>query len=418
MRNRHLFKLRNMTRQWRFDPLVPVSLVYRSLRGVSKFAFSVIYLVPALLFRLFDFRFPPFFTFRIGHLMLEPDGFVKEMQLGLIPKCRPIVLAPKGAVANHAAISYWKKYYTVVASPIAVALLRPLSWHPLTTVNTTRYAYDVDGTVAYPKIQALWAGKPPLLEINPNDRSRGEEYLKKIGVPSGGWFVCIHSREGGYTHSMNDEDLAGYRNSRIESYFDAVDYVISRGGVCIRMGDPTMVRVPERPGLIDYAHHPERCDWLDLYISAKCRLFLGNTSGAFFMSAVFGVPVACANMVPLSGIYPYGANDIAIPKLYKEVSTGKLLTFKQILDQPMGNFFTSLEFRRQGLELVDNTPDEIRDLLAEQLRRVTDPSFSYTEEEERLQQRFRSLFRPGHYSYGSASRVGTSFLQKYRDLLL
>jgi putative glycosyltransferase (TIGR04372 family) len=417
MRNPHLIKLRNMTRQWKFDPLVPVTLVYRSLRGIFKFVFGVIYLVPALCFRLFDFRFLPFFTFRIGHLMLEPDCYVKEMRLGLTPKRRPIVLAPSRAVANQAAISYWKKYYTVVASPIAVALLKPLSWHPLTTINTTRYAYALDGTVAFPKIQALWAARPPLLEINPDDKRRGEAFLAKIGLPPGAWFVCIHSREGGYTHSTNDEDLGGYRNSRIESYLDAVDYVISRGGICFRMGDPTMVRLPEKPGLVDYAHHPDRSDWLDLYLSANCRLFLGNTSGAFFMSAVFGVPVACANMVPLSGIYPFGAKDVAIPKLYQEASTGRLLTFREILDRPMGNFTTSLEFSRQRLKLVDNTPEEIRDLLAEQLRRATDPDFSYTEEEEVLQQRFRSLFRPGHHSYGSSSRVGTSFLKKYKDLL-
>jgi putative glycosyltransferase (TIGR04372 family) len=417
MRNRHIVKLRNMTSQWAINPLVPVVFVYRILKALSKFTFNVIYLLPALILRILNFRFLPFFTFRIGHLMLEPDGFIKEMQLGLVPQCRPIVLAPKGAVANHAAISYWKRYYTVVESPIAVALLRPFSWHPLTTINTTRYAYDVDGTVAYPKIQAQWAGRPPLLEINGNDKRRGEDYLKKIGLPSGAWFVCIHSREGGYTHSPNDEDLGGYRNSRIETYFDAVDYVISQGGYCIRMGDPTMVPIKERPGLIDYVHHPERSDWLDLYLCANCRLFLGNTSGAFFMSSVFGVPVACANMVPLSGIYPYGPNDIAIPKLYREASTGRLLTFKEILDQPIGNFFTSHEFRRHGLELVDNTPDEIRDLLVEQLRRVTEPSFSYTEEEEQFQRRFSSLFRPGHYSYGSASRVGTAFLRKYSDLL-
>jgi putative glycosyltransferase (TIGR04372 family) len=394
-----------------------LSLVYRSLRGVAKFAFGVIYLVPALGFRLLDFRFLPFFTFRIGHLMLEPDCYVKEMRLGLTPTRRPIVLATRHDVANHAAINYWKKYYTVVMSPIAVAVLKPLLWHPLTTVNTTRYAYDLDGTVAFPKIQALWAGKPPLLEVNPNDRVRGEEVLKRMGVPSGAWFVCIHSREGGYTNSFNDEDLSGYRNCRIESYFEAINHVISQGGICIRMGDPTMVRMPAMAGLIDYAHHPDRADWLDLYLSANCRIFLGNTSGAFFMSAVFGVPVACANMVPLSGIYPYGAHDVAIPKLYKEESTGRLLTFKEILDQPMANFTTSIEFKRKGLKLVDNTPEEIRDLLDEQLRRKTDPSFSYTEDEELLQQRFRSLFRPGHHSYGSISRVGTAFLKKYQDLL-
>jgi len=83
----------------------------------------------------------------------------------------------------------------------------------------------------------------------------------------------------------------------------------------------------------------------------------------------------------------------------------------------MANFRTAGEFERQGVELVDNSPDEIRDLIAEQLQKVMDPCFSYSDEDEVLQQRFRSLFRPGHYTYGSASRVGSAFLKKYRDLL-
>jgi putative glycosyltransferase (TIGR04372 family) len=414
---RYIERLRYKTRKWRYDPLVPITHVYRVFRPFIKFGFNLIYLIPAILLRLFDFRFPPFATLRIGHLLIEPDCYVKEMRLGLSPERRSILLAPRRKVANQAAASYWKKYYTVVASPIAVALLRPLSWHPLTTVDITRYAYETGGTVAFPKIQALWEGKPPLLEINDSDKSRGEEYLAKIGVPSGAWFVCVHSREGGYTLSPHDEDLNGYRNSRIENYLLAVDHVISQGGICIRMGDPSMLPIPEKAGLIDYAHHPERCDWLDLYISARCRLFLGNSSGAFFMSAVFGVPVACANMAPFSGIYPYGANDIGIPKLYRETSTGRLLPFKQILDLPMGNFRTTIEYASQGIELVENSPEEIRDLLAEQLKRITDPGFSYADEDELLQRRFRALFQPGHYSYGSKSRVGTAFLQKYRSLL-
>ncbi|HWJ36319.1 MAG TPA: TIGR04372 family glycosyltransferase [Steroidobacteraceae bacterium] len=413
----HLAKLKNKTRHWKYDPLSPVRYVYRALRTLLKWVLSVIYLIPAILFRVFGFSFPPFFTARIGHLMIEPDCYVKEMRLGLAPERRPIILASKRNVANQAAISYWKKYYTVIASPIIAMVLRPLTWHPLTTVDITKYAFDISGTVAFPRIQALWEGRPPLLEINDTDKRRGEKCLERMGVPSGTWFVCIHSREGGYTHSANDEDLNGYRNSRIENYIAAVDYVIARGGMCIRMGDPTMQRIREKAGLIDYAHHPERCDWLDLYIAANCRLFLGNSSGAFIMSAVFGVPVACANMVPMSGIYPFSANDIAIPKLYKERSSGKLIPFNQILGQPMGNFRATIEFDRQGIELVENSADEIRDLLVERSRRDDDPGFSYSEEDELLQQRFRALFRPGHYGYGSKSRVGTAFLQKYRNLL-
>jgi putative glycosyltransferase (TIGR04372 family) len=412
---RYIDKLRNKTKFWRFDPLVPLTHIYRAIRTLLKLALNVVYLIPATLFRLCNYRVPAFYTPRIGHLLLEPDCAFKEMRLGITPERKHIMLAPRRQVANQAAISYWKQYYTVCISPIASFLMRPLTWHPFTRLDVAKYAVATQRTAAFPRIQALWQGKPPLLKISEADSRRGGEFLRRIGVPADGWFVCVHSREGGY--SPIDEHIQSYRNSPFDDYLVAIDYIISLGGICIRMGDPTMASIPEKRGLIGYAHHPDRSDWLDLYLSAKCRLFLGNSSGAFLMSSVFGVPVACANMAPLGSIFPFGGSDAGIPKLYKDASTGRLLPFSRILDLPMANFRNTLDFERQGIELVSNSPDEIRDLVAEQLQKVMDPHFSYSDEDEALQQRFRALFRPGHYTYGSASRIGRAFLQKYQNLL-
>lgn len=390
--------------------------IYRVVRRFGRYILKVIYLIPAAVLRALNFRVPGFCHIeRIGHLLAEPDCYLKEELLGLIPKCRVIILAPKGKVANQAAIGYWRQYFMVVTSPIIVGLLRPLSRHPLTCFDASRYIVAIHKSAALPKIQALWADRPPLLKTSPEDATRGPKVLEEIGVPSGTWFVCVHSREGGY--SPGDEHLHSFRNSYIEDYGMAIEHIISLGGICLMMGDATMRPAPRIEGLIDYAHHPMRCDWLDLYIAANCRFFLGNTSGACFMSSVFGVPVACANMAPLSAVFPFGNKDIGIPKLYKETSSGRLLTFKEVLDSPASNYRFSSEFNAAGLELVNNSPEEIRDLAIEQFERIASPDFFYDKEDEALQFRFRELFRPGHYMYGSASRIGRAFLKRYQHLL-
>jgi len=390
--------------------------IYRAVRSLGKCILYMIYLIPAALLRVFNFRVPSFcHVERIGHLLAEPDCYLKEERLGLIPKHRVIMLASEQQVANQAALGYWRQYFIVITSPMIVRLLRPFSWHPLTRFDVSKYAVAINTTALFPKIQALWDDRPPLLRTNPEDTYRGQKALEEIGVPSGTWFVCIHSREGGY--SPSDEHLHSFRNSCFEDYLMAIKYIISLGGMCIMMGGPTMRPAPKMEGLIDYAHHPMRCDWLDLYISANCRFFLGNTSGAFYMSSVFGVPVACANMAPLSAVFPCGKKDIGIPKLYKEASSGRLLTFKEILDSPASNFRYSSEFNAAGLELVNNPPEEIRDLAIEQFERSASPNFAYDDEDETLQFRFRELFKPGHYMYGSASRVGRAFLKRYQHLL-
>ncbi|NBW52073.1 MAG: TIGR04372 family glycosyltransferase [Betaproteobacteria bacterium] len=255
----------------------------------------------------------------------------------------------------------------------------------------------------------------PLLRIDERDARRGEAALRSLGIQPGQWYVCVHSREPGY--SPGDDGAHSYRNSSFDDYLLAVEYIVSCGGFCIRMGDASAAAVPAMPGLVDYARHPLRSDWLDLYLAATCRFFLGNSSGAFAMASVFGVPVACANMAPLSVVYPNGPSDIGIPKLYRERATGRLLTFPEILALPMANWRFAGDFDSAGIELINNTPEEIRELAEEQYRRVTMPSFKYDPSDEELQMRFRKLFRPGHYMYGSASRIGQSFLRRHADLL-
>ena len=135
------------------------------------------------------------------------------------------------------------------------------------------------------------------------------------------------------------------------------------------------------------------------------------------MSSVFGVPVATANMVPLGAVFPCGNKDIGIPKLYKETWSGRVLSFKEILASPMSNFRFATQFTAVGIELVNNSPEEIRDLAIEQLERIAIPNFTYDEADDVLQFRFRDLLKFGHYTYGSASRVGRAFLKQHQHLL-
>jgi len=78
----------------------------------------------------------------------------------------------------------------------------------------------------------------------------------------------------------------------------------------------------------------------------------------------------------------------------------------------MGNFrFTAL-YREHRLQPVENTAEDIRDLALETLERSEGHAL-YVPEDEELQQRFRALMRPGHYSYGGINRIGRDFLRKY-----
>ncbi|MFA5101456.1 MAG: hypothetical protein WC547_11280, partial [Candidatus Omnitrophota bacterium] len=73
-------------------------------------------------------------------------------------------------------------------------------------------------------------------------------------------------------------------------------------------------------------------------------------------------------------------------------------------------------FEQAGLRSVENTPEDIRDIVLEMLDRIGG-NFRYTADDELLQERFKSLMGPEHYSYGAVSRIGRDFLKKYSELL-
>lgn len=354
---------------------------------------------------------------RIGHLAGEPDCLLKEQILGMAPQRRLLLLLPRDRVANARMADYWAGEMTVLRSPRACRLADPLLHFRFTRFPSelARYFVAIGETAAAIQVQRGWGMRPPLLRLTPEDEIRGERALRELGLPAGARFACLHNREGGY--SPEDEHLHSFRNSRIDTYAAAAEALVARGLYCVRMGDPSMRRMPLLAGVIDYAYSALRADWLDVFLCARCEFFIGNTSGLNFVSMVFGVPCGLANAVPFStALAISNVRDLSIPKLLWNEREGRHLSFAEALGAPVANYRFAEQYEKDAIRPVDNDPADIRDLALEMLERVEGRA-EYAPEDEVLQARFKSLFRPGHYSYGSATRVGRDFLRKYASLI-
>jgi len=278
--------------------------------------------------------------------------------------------------------------------------------------DVTDYVQIVNGTATAPAIYKKWGDRPPLWNLAHDDRRRGWECLQSLGIPADAWFVCVHCRERGYLQ-LNMHD---YRDVNVENYILAMQAIVERGGWCIRMGDPTMTRLTRMEAVIDYCHSDVRSDWMDVFLCASCVFFLGSSSGLSSLSNIFGVPVASANAAPFSMVLHFRPGDIALPKLYWSEMSHRFITFEEVLGSPAGDFRHTDLFRQAGVSLIENSPEDVRDLALEMLDRI-EGRVVYSEEDEVLQERFVSLMKPGHYTYGSAARIGRDFLQKYRELM-
>jgi putative glycosyltransferase (TIGR04372 family) len=386
-------------------------LIKRVMVGVGWFV-----LLPVTLgLHLIGYRRVTVITDRIGHVAAEMDCFLKEKALGRLPDRRWFVLAPPHRISNWPLLEYWRPHIRILTSPWLCGLLSSMTWwRGLMTFDVSHYVLRLNSTAAYFEVYAEWENRPPLLRLSREDHEKGRNILEAMGVPRDAWFICVQAREGGF--SPLDEILHQHRNSDILKLVPAMEFIASRGGWCIRMGDPTTTPLPSLSKTIDYAHHSTRSEWMDVFLCASCRFFLGNSSGLSIVSSIFGVPCALANTIPLSYL-SYSPQDVSIPKLLRRESDGCYISFEEIFKSPLADYRLAKLYQDAGVEIEENTAEEILELASEMLDRV-EGKIAYDEVDMDLQRRFHVLLRPGHYGYGAASRIGAAFLRKHNSLLL
>ncbi len=176
-----------------------------------------------------------------------------------------------------------------------------------------------------------------------------------------------------------------------------------------------MPPLPPMLQVIDYAHSEARSDWMDVFLWACCRFFISTRSGPAHVPPTFGIPCVLTNSFPMAMPFPY--QNIGIYKLYWSEKESRYLSFSEACVSRVELAESSKYIASLGMRLVNNTPEEINDVILEMLERL-EGKLVYSTEDEQLQERFKQL-KPGFTKHlgTSAGRVGRAFLRKYAHLL-
>ncbi len=358
---------------------------------------------------------------RFGEMAEKLDIHVKARMLGLTPEVAAVLLAPHALVINRCLMDCWRKaigrYVTIVSDNQEIAEFeRTYADSPL----FVDFLAVPDGRVlnrlpAYYIIQRQWEteGRPPLLGLGDTHRRRGRRTLAALGMPEDAWFVSLHVREAGYHLEAAPWDHNALRNARIEDYFPAIEAVTARGGWVVRIGDASMSPLPPMERVIDYVHSGVRADWMDVFLCAGCRFLVGTTSGPYAVAFVFGVPVVGTNWFPL-GYWPYSTRDIFVHKLLRRKGDGRFLDIRRSVRPPLAGMHWPSYFEANGLEVVDNSADDITDAVVEMLDRF-DGAVEYSAGDQRMQQEFKAM--ADFADFGVNARVAAGFLRRHRFLI-
>ena len=368
-----------------------------------------------LLRRVVLIRFGGLPSEAIGHLTLDMELLLCRNDAGLYGRRTIDLFCSALPVCNQQLKRMWER--TVHVSRFALAAERVNRWCPGGRGNRIpfdRVQADVHG---------LLAQMPAHLSFTPEEQRQGEEAIRSLGIPEGARFVCVMARDA--TYYANRVRYRGapmtHRNSDIRTYLPAIERLVERGYVAVRMG--AEVERPletSNPRIIDYAS-VVRSDFLDIFLCAHCHLYLGDGAGLRHVPIIFRRPLALVNYIPFEYTTTWSSRDLFIPKTFWLRSEGCVMTFREILVSGVGRALRDEEYERYGVEVINNTPEEITALALEAEARLAG-TWQAAGEDEELQRRFWEIFRTHTQVYKNAPwrmhwRIGAEFLRQHQALL-
>ena len=357
---------------------------------------------------------------RIGHLAADTELFLRRLKAGSI-KSAGITFVGIATTdpANKQLLEMFKRQIKIIQLPYIKFLdfiVRSILSDKSVFAKSIFYQkkpHHFDGVHEFNNI-------PTTISFTKEEEERGKKLLRKMGIKEGGWFVCIHARDTAYMskyeYKMGEWKYHNFRNAQIATFLKAAEYITSKGGFVIRMGAVVEKKLPEtgNPKIIDYATK-YRSDFGDAYLPAKCKFFISSPTGLFHVSTIFNIPAAVVDFIPLR-FAPLLDSDMYIPKKLWSKKKKKFLTFKEIFNSGISDYFEDEKYEKAGIVPGDSTPEEILDL-AKEMNELLDGKLKYTKEDEKLRKKFRSYIKSYQPAYRLHSKIGATFLRKNKWVL-
>lgn len=280
---------------------------------------------------------------------------------------------------------------------------------------------------------ALVPADENLIVFNDVEEQEGRRALKEMHVVSD--YVCMANRDMAFHRKVERNPLTPdfrdvYRNSDIENYVLAADFLADQGLQAVRMGS-----VVERPwrhsNVIDYSSSGMRSEFLDAFLVSKCKFFISDAVGIQAFAMLMAKPMVTTNATLLTCRYDAppifsSTRDITILKKLWDQKNGRYLTIREMLDYEvnicvqesniMGAVYS--EYKKRDIIPIDNTEEEILAVVREMNERL-DGTVQYDALDIELQARYRDIVDnfPMSNNLLNNWRLGAAFLRENQWLL-
>ena len=261
---------------------------------------------------------------------------------------------------------------------------------------------------------------PPTVKLTHNDLIKGDVERLKIGLPKKAKFICLTVRDSAYLDKLyidENTSMHDYRNADINDFLMACEVLTDLGYYVIRMG--SVVKKPIKTSnkmIIDYAYNNLRTDFMDIYLASQCEFCLTTGTGFDGTTIIFRKPNIYVNSAPLFFLRTECSSMLSIPCYYYSKKFSRNLTISEIVNKKSAVYLDTEHFQADGIELIKNSPEEIKQLAIEAAKRQKKEW--QDNEGDKLQEKFRKIF-PSKKTFDAITyhgeikgRIGSDFLKK------
>ncbi len=371
---------------------------------------------------------------RIGHFVPETELYCCERDAGInTPSQRYLdVFYLRKYVSNKQVEKMWQRELTILPRWLLVPLFMVNRFLNI-FVSGGNYHEINDNTKTRSSerdVNNLLEKFKPHMNFTHQEEIEGKKMLAKFGVPKNAKFVCLIVRDSAYLDrykefTLHNWNYHNYRDGHIDKYVLAAEELARKGYYIFRTGIKVLKPLKSSdPKIIDYSNSGMRSDFMDIYLGAKCTFCISTHTGLDCVPFVFRKPIAYI-LVPFAFLITNNENNLMITKHHINKKNQKELTVSEIFSSNVAMALKTKIYEINNIELKENSPEEIKDLVIEMDERLNG-GWNETEEDLLLQKKFWSIFeeninklklkKPLHGKI--KARFGSKFLRDNKDWII
>ena len=367
---------------------------------------------------LFFIRFGSLNAAKIGPFVMITEMGLCEQENGIQPdRKKTLNIYHKGNVrhvCNKQLLKMWGRILKIYPkSRYFYNVMSSFRFGRSHTIGVTQEGRDMFG---------LLEKTTPHISFIKSEVVQAKKELLKMGICDQDKYVLIINRGKKYTEktfSHIDMNYNNFRNCSIDNYLLMAENLTKKGYTVVRVGQLTdEVLKTTNPKIIDYDRRGYRTDLLDIYLAANCKYIVGSDTGYMHVPGyLFRKPTVHVNFSQFERLLPHLKSWLFIFKKYWLKNEKRFMRVEEIIKSKVGRFDTHQDFKKKGIELIENTSEEISEVVNEMEKKLNG-KIEYSEEDNDLQNYFWSHFESSNLFGIPKGRIGQKFLRDNKDLFI